>query len=520
MAIYHLSAQIITRSKGHSATAAAAYRARCVIEDQRTGKKHDYTRAEGAVLFEQTLAPKGSPEWAFDREQLFNRLEVKEKRADAQLSREFNVAIPHELTEQQGQWLVKNWTDENFVKSGYAVDIAIHAPHEYGDVRNLHAHIQVPLRPIDGQDFGKKPNLHPMHHGAQLEQWRESWERQANHMLARFGHEERIDRRSLADQGSDREPTIHLGKTTAALERQGVETDRGDEQLSVALRLVGRAVEMRQSPQEQPALEPDVIDPATLRPHELAMHIELLQNQERKQERRDEMQDLQTRIEAIGGAPGTARPRGPQPLELDLIAADMEGRAYSLIPTPEPAAARPADPERLGEFLDLTGQLRAAQVQTRAERQEARWEQLAQREASQEFNQERAEQRAEQRQERAIQPEAYERPAVRLSNLRPAVRLGAMLLENVAESAGRIFGVALDMMCSLFEPTPTRSPGRAPVSEFPREAIQVEAPPAALARPAQAPKEDRWEMLAKREKTAEELEREWRLRQGPGGRGD
>ena len=47
MAIYHMSVKPVSRSKGRSSTAAAAYRAACKIEDERTGLEHDYTKKEG-----------------------------------------------------------------------------------------------------------------------------------------------------------------------------------------------------------------------------------------------------------------------------------------------------------------------------------------------------------------------------------------------------------------------------------------------------------------------------------------
>lgn len=60
MAIYHLRAKIISRSKGHSATQAAAYRsgghsvthaaayrAGVAIEDERSGRTFDYFRKHG-----------------------------------------------------------------------------------------------------------------------------------------------------------------------------------------------------------------------------------------------------------------------------------------------------------------------------------------------------------------------------------------------------------------------------------------------------------------------------------------
>jgi MobA/MobL family len=37
------------------------------------------------------------------------------------------------------------------------------------------------------------------------------WEEEVNKALERAGHEQRVDRRSLADQGIDREPQLHVG---------------------------------------------------------------------------------------------------------------------------------------------------------------------------------------------------------------------------------------------------------------------------------------------------------------------
>lgn len=47
--------------------------------------------------------------------------------------------------------------------------------------------------------------------GSAADMVRERWETYANRALERAGHEVRIDRRSLEDQGIDRVPTIHIG---------------------------------------------------------------------------------------------------------------------------------------------------------------------------------------------------------------------------------------------------------------------------------------------------------------------
>ncbi|MBD4228247.1 MobA/MobL family protein, partial [Xanthomonas citri pv. citri] len=60
VAIYHCEINSISRAKGYSATAAAAYRAGIRIEDDRLGVIQDYTKRSGVASFE-ILAPSGSP---------------------------------------------------------------------------------------------------------------------------------------------------------------------------------------------------------------------------------------------------------------------------------------------------------------------------------------------------------------------------------------------------------------------------------------------------------------------------
>lgn len=53
MAIYHCSIKIISRGKGKSAVAAAAYRAGELIKNEYDGITHDYTRKGGVVYISQ-----------------------------------------------------------------------------------------------------------------------------------------------------------------------------------------------------------------------------------------------------------------------------------------------------------------------------------------------------------------------------------------------------------------------------------------------------------------------------------
>lgn len=221
MAIYHCSVKIVSRSKGRSATGAAAYRAGERIHDERTGTTHDYTRKRG-VDHSEIIAPDDAPEWAHDREQLWNRVEAAERRKDAQVAREVEVALPRELDDEQQRELATGYARDQFVERGMIADVCLH--HQDGD--NPHAHILLTMRELDGDGFSSRKNR-DWNDTELLEQWRAEWERHANDALERAGEAERIDHRSYEDQGIERAPTIKLG-AAAALEARGMLTERGD----------------------------------------------------------------------------------------------------------------------------------------------------------------------------------------------------------------------------------------------------------------------------------------------------
>lgn len=225
MAIFHFSAKMVSRSRGQSAVAKAAYNARDQLTNEQTGERHDYSRGSG-LTFEGIFAPKNAPDWMQDREKLWSEVEGAEKRKDAQLARSLDIALPHELTEDQRRQLVTDFARENFAHKGMVADVAIHAPCKEGDERNHHAHILLTTREIGPDGFGKK--VRDWNSPEQLETWRENWARMANRSLERHGHEERIDHRSLEAQGIEREPTTHNGPTATQMEREGERSERGD----------------------------------------------------------------------------------------------------------------------------------------------------------------------------------------------------------------------------------------------------------------------------------------------------
>lgn len=222
MADYHCSVKVISRSKGRSATGAAAYRAGERIEDRRTGLAHDYTRKNGVDHCE-ILAPDGAPAWVYDRAELWNRVEEGERRKDSQVAREVEIGLPRELDAEQQRELATDYAREQFVSRGMIADVCLH----HTDGHNPHAHIMLTMRELDGDGFASRKQR-DWNDTELLEEWRAEWSRTANAALERAGSNERIDHRSLEDQGIERAPTIKMGPAAWALEARGVETERGD----------------------------------------------------------------------------------------------------------------------------------------------------------------------------------------------------------------------------------------------------------------------------------------------------
>lgn len=221
MAIFHLSVKPISRSAGRSATAAAAYRAGEKILDERTGEIHDYSRRSGVESADIVL-PDGAPAWATNRADLWNAAELAEKRKDACVAREFEVALPAELSPAQRRDLALAFAKDMANREGCAVDVAIHAPGKNGDNRNHHAHILRTTRKVEADGLGAKLDTEQAGRKRKddLEQVRERWAELSNKALERAGQSARIDHRTLKEQGIDREPTVHLGPAASGYERR------------------------------------------------------------------------------------------------------------------------------------------------------------------------------------------------------------------------------------------------------------------------------------------------------------
>jgi Ti-type conjugative transfer relaxase TraA len=226
----------IARSGGRSAVAAAAYRTATMMVNERDGLVHDFTRKKGVEHAEIVLPEGVEADWALDRSRLWNAVEHAEKRKDARVAREFEIALPHELTSEQRLSLTRDFARDLANRYGAAVDFAIHQPHTEGDVRNFHAHVLMTTRTVLPDGLGEKTLIErenkwllnhdqPTSH-MQLRDIRQSWENHANRHLVRAGLDVRIDHRSHQERGLEVEPTEHMGVFASQMDRRGLDVSR------------------------------------------------------------------------------------------------------------------------------------------------------------------------------------------------------------------------------------------------------------------------------------------------------
>jgi uncharacterized protein YoxC len=273
-AIYHLNVQIIGRSSGRSAVGSAAYRAAEKLKSveaaaYRSGQDlgsegneitHDYTRKKG-VVHKEILLPDNAPKEYEDRQTLWRAVEAKERRRDARLAREIEVALQIEFDLEEQKALLREYIRENFVDKGMIADFAVH---NKGN-GNPHAHIMLTTRHVTPDGFEGKNR--DWDEDTELLKWRENWAVINNRKFEEKGLDARIDHRSYKAQGIDREPTIHLGYEVAALEKKGIRTERGDLNREISRRNAERAQKAERKQEltesatnENPAIEESPVE--------------------------------------------------------------------------------------------------------------------------------------------------------------------------------------------------------------------------------------------------------------------
>lgn len=251
MDFFHSHTKIVSRNKGRSAVAASAYISGTKMENTWDGLTHDYTRKRHVIYTEVMLPAHAPPEYA-DRNLLWNSVEWNETKANAQLARSIELALPAELNHEQNITLIRKYVQENFVDKGMCADVAFH---DKGD-RNPHAHILLTMRPLtaDGKWGDKsrleyvldadgnripakqkgrwktrKVNTTDWDDRGNAERWRAAAADAINEALREAGFTQGfVDPRSYADQGVQRIPMVHEGPDARAMEKRGIPTEVGE----------------------------------------------------------------------------------------------------------------------------------------------------------------------------------------------------------------------------------------------------------------------------------------------------
>ena len=241
MAIFHMSFSNISAGKGRSAIASAAYRSGKKLFDQKEGRSYFYARSVMPESF--ILTPKNAPEWASDRERLWNEVERKDRRANSRYAKEFNVALPVELSEDEQKELLTKYVQENFVDEGMVADVAIHRDHP----DNPHAHVMLTNRPFNPDGTwglkSKRENIldengNKTYTGnsrfprsrkvwlvdwdkkEKINQWRHNWAVSVNQVLEQKNIPDRISEKSFIEQGIADTPMQHEGINSKRYERK------------------------------------------------------------------------------------------------------------------------------------------------------------------------------------------------------------------------------------------------------------------------------------------------------------
>lgn len=249
------------------------------------------------------MPAENAPEWMRDRAQLWNAVEKVERRRDAQLAREIEVSLPRELPGEKHIEMVRTFVTAEFVSQGMIADFAIHNGRARDGGEQPHSHIMLTTRELTGEGFG--PKNRDWNAPDMLDGWRSRWAAQVNAELARAGHDERVDHRSLEVQRAeaegqakrardagdmrgaevqearaavlDREPEPKLGPIASQMEKLGHESHRGDERRAVEARNAERRTlqeQARELAKEIADAARQAIEEARRRVHEVAHRLE------------------------------------------------------------------------------------------------------------------------------------------------------------------------------------------------------------------------------------------------------
>jgi len=232
MAIYHCSHRTGSRAKGQSAAAKADY----ILRD---GK---YRAQANEVLHAETG---NMPGWARENPRGFWKATDEHSRKNGRLFSEIEFALPHEMTRAQQVDLARAFARKVTDRPcGEDVTLPYTLAIHRGDLKkkNVHCHLVFSDRGNDGIDrdpeqwFKRANKKEPEKGGAAkvrglvAKQWltdtMADWASVANKHLEKGGYEDRIDHRSLKDQGINRIPQIHVGPAAFRMAKKDLEPER------------------------------------------------------------------------------------------------------------------------------------------------------------------------------------------------------------------------------------------------------------------------------------------------------
>lgn len=241
-----------TRSQGHSAVAGAAYRLGLKLYDERQKTWHDFRkRALGEEVVQAlTLAPPNAPAWTTDPAQLWNRVELAEKRKDAQLARDYRIPVPFGLSDSDAGALSEEMARFIVETLNTPVSLGLHRDADrdaLGDLKpkdkqGFHAHIYFPTRRLadameevdgragSGTGFGEKLTVlsNKNTSAAFVEMLNAKWSELATDYARKMGSDLTYQYKSYKRLGLNLIPQAALGRSATAMERRGLYTNRGD----------------------------------------------------------------------------------------------------------------------------------------------------------------------------------------------------------------------------------------------------------------------------------------------------
>lgn len=257
---------IVKRSKGQSAVEKASYISRSILVSEYDGQTYRPKYHEDLVHSEISLPPNAPKEYA-DRVTLWNAVELSEKGQKSQLARMLKASLPNEWSYELAEEVVRDYVQRNFVAKGMCADWAIHDSENDKGQRNLHIHVLLTMRPLteNGEWGAKTKKIYVLDENGERiplidkktgqqkvdkrnrKQWKcqtvesTDWNSRENAMMWRRDLADTInatneqlgiavhwEHRSFKEQGIDKEPTIHIGAVANALERKGIQTERGN----------------------------------------------------------------------------------------------------------------------------------------------------------------------------------------------------------------------------------------------------------------------------------------------------